>query len=234
MLAIMKREISSYFSSAIGYIILAAFYVFGGLYFYMTSLLANNTSLADTFGNLFVILIFMIPVLTMRLFSEEKKQKTDQALLTAPVSLLSIALGKYFAALIMYLICIAITLVYAIVISFFNAPSWVTVLTNFLGIFLLGAALIAIGMFLSSITENQIIAAISGIVIGIFIFMIDAIASAISIPFVNTVLKKISFMSHYNNFTLGILSLADVVFFISVCVLFVFLTIRVFEKKRWS
>lgn len=234
MLAIMKREISSYFSSAIGYIILAAFYVFGGLYFYMTSLLANNTSLSDTFGNLFVILIFMIPVLTMRLFSEEKKQKTDQALLTAPVNLLSIALGKYFAALIMYLICIAITLIYAVIISFFTAPSWVTILTNFLGIFLLGAALIAIGMFLSSITENQIIAAISGIVVGIFIFMMDAIAGAISVPFVNNILKEISFMSHYNNFTLGVLSLADVVFFISVCVLFIFLTVRVFEKKRWN
>lgn len=234
MSAIIKRELLSYFSSAIGYIILAAFYVFGGFYFYMSALMSNTTDLSYTFSSLFIILIFIIPILTMRLFSEEKKQKTDQALLTAPVSLTTIALGKYLAALLMYTFCIAITLVYAVVIAFFNAPSWETVLCNFLGLFLLGAALIAIGMFLSSITENQIVAAISGIVVGVFILFIDTIAQAVSVEFLSSMLKKISFTSHYNNFTLGIIGLKDVVFFVSICFLFVFLTVRVFEKKRWS
>ena len=234
MAAIIRRELSAYFSSAIGYIVLAAFYVFGRFYFYMSALMANTTDLSYTFSSLFIILIFIIPLLTMRLFSEEKKQKTDQALLTAPVSLTAIALGKYVAALLMYIFCIAITLVYAVIIAFFNAPSWETVLGNFLGLFLLGAALIAIGMFLSSITENQIVAAISGIVAGVFILMMDAIAQAVSVEFLSNALKKISFMSHYNNFTLGIIGLKDVVFFVSVCFLFVFLTVRVFEKKRWS
>ena len=183
---------------------------------------------------MFVIMIFVIPILTMRLFSEEKKQKTDQVLLTAPVSLTSIVLGKYFAALIMYLFCILITLVYAVIISFFNTPDWITVLGNFLGIFLLGAALIAIGMFLSSITENQIVAAIGGIVVGVLMLFMDSIAQAISVDFISNILKKISFMSYYNNFTLGVLNLKDIVFFLSVCVLFIFFTIRVFEKKRWS
>ena len=196
--------------------------------------MSNTTDLSYTFSSLFVIMIFVIPILTMRLFSEEKKQKTDQALLTAPVSLTAIALGKYIAALIMYLFCILITLVYAVIISFFNAPDWTTVLGNFLGIFLLGAALIAIGMFLSSITENQIVAAIGGIVVGVLMLFMDSIAQAISVEFVSDILKKISFMSYYNNFTLGVVSLKDIVFFVSVCVLFVFFTIRVFEKKRWS
>lgn len=234
MAAIIKRELSAYFSSAIGYIVLAAFYVFGGFYFYMSALMANTTDLSYTFSSLFIILIFIIPILTMRLFSEEKKQKTDQALLTAPVSLTAITLGKYVAALLMYIFCIAITLVYAVIIAFFNAPSWETVFGSFFGLFLLGAALIAIGMFLSSITENQIVAAISGIVAGVFILMMDAIAQAVSVEFISNALKKISFMSHYNNFTLGIIGLKDVVFFVSVCFLFVFLTVRVFEKKRWS
>ncbi len=235
MIAILKRELSAYFSSAIGYIVLAAFYVFGGFYFYMSSLMSNTTDLSYTFSSLFIILIFIIPILTMRLFSEDKKQKTDQALLTASVSLTAITLGKYFAALLMYLLCISITLVYAIIISFFNAPSWETVLGNFLGLFLLGASLIAIGMFFSSITENQIVAAIGGIVAGLIIFLMDAIAHAVSsVEFLSNILKKISFMSYYNNFTLGIIGLKDVVFFLSVCFLFVFLTVRVFEKKRWS
>ena len=132
MAAIIKREISAYFLSAIGYIVLAAFYIFGGFYFYMSVLMSNTTDLSYTFSSLFVIMIFVIPILTMRLFSEEKKQKTDQVLLTAPVSLTSIVLGKYFAALIMYLFCILITLVYAVIISFFNTPDWITVLGNFL------------------------------------------------------------------------------------------------------
>ena len=234
MAAIIKREISAYFLSAIGYIVLAAFYIFGGFYFYMSVLMSNTTDLSYTFSSLFVIMIFVIPILTMRLFSEEKKQKTDQVLLTAPVRLTSIVLGKYFAALIMYLFCILITLVYAVIISFFNTPDWITVLGNFLGIFLLGAALIAIGMFLSSITENQIVAAIGGIVVGVLMLFMDSIAQAISVDFISNILKKISFMSYYNNFTLGVLNLKDIVFFLSVCVLFIFFTIRVFEKKRWS
>ena len=134
----------------------------------------------------------------------------------------------------MYLFCILITLVYAVIISFFNSPNWTTVLGNFLGIFLLGAALIAIGMLLSSITENQIVAAIGGIVVGVLMLFMDSIAQAISVEFISNILKKISFMSYYNNFTLGVVSLKDIVFFLSVCVLFIFFTIRVFEKKRWS
>ena len=134
----------------------------------------------------------------------------------------------------MYLFCISITLVYAVIISLFNTPDWTTVLGNFLGIFLLGAALIAIGMFLSSITENQIVAAIGGIVVGVLMLFMDSIAQAISVDFISNILKKISFMSYYNNFTLGVLNLKDIVFFVSVCVLFIFFTIRVFEKKRWS
>ena len=99
---------------------------------------------------------------------------------------------------------------------------------------MLGAALIAIGMFLSSITENQIVAAIGGIVVGVLMLFMDSIAQAISVDFISNILKKISFMSYYNNFTLGVLNLKDIVFFLSVCVLFIFFTIRVFEKKRWS
>lgn len=234
MKAIIKREISAYFSSAIGYIVLSAFYVFGGFYFYISSLVSNTTDLSYTFSSLFIILIFIIPILTMRLFSEEKKQKTDQALLTAPISLTSMTLGKYFAAIIMYLLCILITLVYAIIIACFNMPDWTTILGNFLGIFLLGASLISIGMFLSSITENQIIAAVSGVAVGVLILFMDSIAQSVPVEFISDILKKISFISYYNNFTLGIVSLKDIVFFISVCVLFIFLTVRVFDKKRWS
>ena len=108
----MKRELNSYFSSAIGYIFIAVFYVFAGFYFFATCLLSGYSTLSYVFSNMFAIAVFLVPVLTMRLWSEEKKQKTDQALFTAPVKLLPIVLGKYFAALIIYAISLAIFLVF--------------------------------------------------------------------------------------------------------------------------
>ncbi len=234
MTAILKRELSSYFSSAIGYIVLAVFYLFAGIYFFSASLYRNSASLNNVFSNLFTVVAFLIPILTMRLISEDKKQKTDQALFTAPVRLSSIALGKYFAALILYVISISVTLLYAIVISFFVRPDWPVVLGNFLGLFLLGAALIAIGMFLSSLTENQVIAAVSGFAVAIFVIMMDFISSIIPVQFISNILRNISFTAHYSDFTMGIFNLVDVFFFLSVSALFVFLTVRIFEKKRWS
>lgn len=234
MFAILKKEISSYFISPIGYIVMTIYWIFGGFYFYLTSLAQNSSSLTYMFSNLFIITVFIIPILTMRLFSEEKKQKTDQLLLTVPIPLRSVVIGKYLAALIMFIICIAISFVYTITISFFTPPDFAVILGNLLGIILLSAALISIGMFLSSLTENQIIAAISGFAVGILILLLDTIAKYIPTEFLSNVFSKLSFMSHYNNFTLGVINLIDIIFFISVCIIFNFLTVRVFEKKRWA
>ena len=234
MLAILKREISAYFKSSIGYIVMTIYFIFGGFYFYLTSLAQNSASLTYMFSNMFIITVFIIPVITMRLLSEEKKQKTDQLLLTSPISLTSVILGKYFASLIMFFVCISITFLYTITIAFFTHPDYPVILGNLLGIILLSASLISIGMFLSSLTENQIVAAISGFAAGIFILLLDTIAKYIPIDFLSKVFSKLSFMTHYNNFTLGVINLVDIVFFISVCLIFNFLTVRVFEKKRWA
>ena len=233
MVAIMKRELSAYFSSAIGYIFLAGYYFFSGLFFQAT--LASNTgSMTMIFANMFTIILFLTPILTMRLWSEEKKQKTDQALFTAPVKLLPVTLGKYFAALIVFVISLAINLVYAMVISFFTTPEWSVILGNMVGLFLLGAALIAIGMFISALTENQVIAAVGGFGVAFLVMLMDALPSIIPGDFFLELITNLSFNNHYNDFSYGILNLTDVVFFLSVIVLFVFLTVRVFEKKRWS
>lgn len=233
MVAIMKRELSAYFSSAIGYIFLAVYYLFSGLFFQAT--LASNTgNMSMIFGNMFTIILFLTPILTMRLWSEEKKQKTDQALFTAPVKLLPVTLGKYFAALIVFIISLAINLVYAMVISFFTAPEWSVILGNMVGLFLLGAALIAIGMFISALTENQVIAAVGGFGVAFFVMLMDALPTIIPGDFFLKLITNLSFNNHYKEFSYGILNLTDVIFFLSVIVLFVFLTVRVFEKKRWG
>ena len=234
MSAVMKRELNYYFSSAIGYIFIAVFYVFAGFYFFATCLLSGYSTLSYVFSNMFAIAVFLVPVLTMRLWSEEKKQKTDQALFTAPVKLLPIVLGKYFAALIIYAISLAIFLVFGLVISCFVTPEWSVIIGNLIGLFLLGAALIAIGMFLSSLTENQVIAAVSGFAVGLVIMMLDSIGSLFSNTFLVSIFTNLSFNAHYTNFTTGLLNFVDVIFFLSVISVFVFLTVRVFEKKRWS
>ena len=234
MTAILKRELGSFFHSAIGYIVLAVFYAFAGLFFYLYCLYSNSASLNNVFGNMFLIILFVVPIITMKSFSEERKQKTEQALLTSPASIFQIVMGKFLGAFVMYCICIAIFLVFALVICFFTTPQWSVVIGNFVGVLLLGAALIAIDIFISSLTESQVISAVVGVAAGLVIYMLDSLASLVTVDFISTIISSISFLPHYTNFTNGIFSLADIVFFASVVGIFLFLTVRVFEKKRWS
>lgn len=234
MFAIFRRELRNYFSSPIAYIYIAVYYALSSFYFFGTTLVANSTNLSYVFSSLFTISIFMIPILTMRLLSEDKKYKTDQALLTAPVSLLSVVMGKYLAALLVYLIGIGITLVFAVIVAFFTPPDWAVVFGHFLGTLLLGAALIAIGTFISSLTENQVVAAVGGFVVGFALMLVDSLSSIVQSPLLQGIINGVSFTARYQSFTVGVLDLADVLFFLSVCVAFIFFTVRVFEKRRWS
>lgn len=233
MNAIFKREMKSYFTSPLGYIFLAAILFFGGLYF---ALLINNSvsDISFLFQNLLLIVTVLIPLLTMRLMSEEKKQKTDQLLLTAPVNIGGVVLGKYFAALVMYLISISSTIVYMIVLATFKAPNWNIFLGNFLALALLGGALLAIGLFISSLTESQVIAAISTFAVMIIILLLDGIATSVPEGILRKIIVNISFTSRYKDLVGGILNISHVIFFISVIVIFNFLTAKMLERKRWS
>ena len=234
MSAIFKRELSAYFNSAIAYVAMAVFFFFSGTFFYKYCFLYNSASLTAVFGNMFFIILFIIPIITMKTFSEEKRQKTDQALLTSPTSLTEIVIGKFLGAFTLYFICCLIFLFYAVVISFFASPDWAVVLCTFLGVVLLGASLIAINVFISSLTESMIIAAIAGMGVGYVIYMLSSFIEMINVGFITFILDKINFLTYYTNFTYGVLSLVDVVFFLSVTGLFLFFTIRVLEKRRWS
>ena len=191
--------------------------------------------MSGVFTSLFLIVVILIPVLTMRLFSEEKKQKTEQGLLTAPVSIGGIVLGKYFAALTMYTFGIVILFLYALILSFFGAVAWGIVVSNVLALFLLGAAFIAVTLFISSLTENQVVAAVLGIIALFVLYMLDVLAQfAEKLPVIPTVLNALSFYTRYYDFTVGLFDPASVLFYISTAVIFNFFTVRVFEKRRWS
>lgn len=234
MSAILKRELNAYFSSATAYVVMAVFFFFSGLFFNYYCISANSSSLSYVFGNMFYIVMFLIPIITMKTFAEEKKQKSDQALLTAPTSLTEIVLGKFMGAFILYFICCCIFLVYALVISFFTTPEWSVIICTFIGMLLLGASLIAINVFISVLTESMVIAAVIGMGAGLVISMTNYLVSLIPVEWIKNIINKINFLSYYENFTYGILSIVDVVFFLSVTALFLFFTVRVLDKRRWS
>lgn len=232
--AILKRELSAYFNSAIAYVVMAVYFFFAGLYFYFYCFESNTTSLTGVFNNMIYIILFLVPIITMKSFAEEKRQKTDQALLTAPVNLTEIVMGKFLGAYILYAICSVIFLVFAVVISFFAAPSWSVILCTFIGVLLFGAALIAINIFISVLTESMIVAAIFGMAVGFVILMMTTFTSVIPFEWLSAALEKINFITYYVNFSYGLLNITDIVFFLSFAALFIFFTVRVLEKRRWS
>lgn len=234
MTAIYKREMRSYLTSPVGYVFLAVFYAISGYYFFATSLVGNTTDMSYVFSNLFGIVIFLVPMLTMRLFSEERRQKTEQALFTAPVRFTGIVMGKFLACLTMYLMGMGITLVYFLVLCAFRIPDAAVFFGNFLGLGLLGAALCAIGIFISSLTESQVIAAVGSLAIGLLLLFSNSFTPVVSNRLVSKLILNCSFYEHYLDFTRGLLNLADLTFFVSITGLFLFLTVRHLERRRIS
>ena len=229
--AIFKREIRSYFTSPLGYVVLTVFALFEGFFFYY--LFYNNYGdITALFSSLLTISMFLCPVLTMRLMSEDKRLKVDQALLTAPVNLFSIVFGKFLAAFAVYAAAFSLTLVNQLIFAMFT--DWNIYFGNLFGNLLLGAALIAIGLFISSLTESQLVSAVVSFGVVLMLIMMDTIASAIKVEFLAKAVNSLSFVVRQQNFLSGILDFSDLFFFISITATFLFLSVRMLEKKRWA
>ncbi len=234
MTAVLKRELKAYFYSPIGYVCVGMMMLLYGFYFYQVMLLGSSSNIASVYGAMFIWGMMFIPIITMRSFSEETKNKTDQALLTAPVGVTSIVIGKFLAGFIVYAIATVGSLVPAIIIGIFSSPSWPLIFGNFLGTLLYGAAMVSIGVFLSSLTQSQVVAAVATYGVTIFLLMVDQFSSNISNAVVQKIIQWISFNSRYTPFTKGMLDVSSMVFFLSVIAVFVFLTARKLESRRWS
>lgn len=241
--AIYRREIGAFFSSPVGYVFLTVCYIISGIYFYNNTIASSTTDTSSFFTNIFMILLILIPLLTMKTFSEEKKEKTEQGLLTAPVGLTSVVLGKYFAALTIYTLSISIVWIYGIILSFFGKVAWATIFSNWLALIFLGCAYIAIGIFISSLTESQMVSAVITLVLILFSFTLDILAQNSSSGFlskffsaaaVQKVISALSFYMRYYEFTNGIFNLSSILFYLSTAVIFIFLTVRIFERRRWN
>lgn len=233
MLAIFKREFKSYFTSPIGYVCLAVFAIFEGFYFSMVYS-AGYPDLSYVYSGMFTIALFIIPILTMRLLSDDKRQKVDQALLTAPISLWSIAVGKFLASLTVFTLGFSPTLIYQLILQAVSSPDWLVFFGNYLGIVLVGSALISLGLFISSLTESQVVSAVGSFAASLAIISLDSLMSVVKSDFVSKIVSWISFSSRYSAFVSGTFDFTNLIFFLSFTAVFLFLTVRMLEKKRYS
>ena len=233
MTAVFKREFRSYFSTPVGFIVIAAFYFFLGLYFSLIYS-SGRPDIAMVIVAMSTVIVFTMPILTMRLMSEDRRQKVDQALLTAPVSLTSIVLGKYLAALAVFAIGFAPTVIFEIIIATYVSVNVMSYIYALFGMLLLGSALISIGMFISSLTESSVISAILTLVINILVLYMSNFASMINISWLSKVIEKAAFITAFENFGENIFSVTDVLYFVSISAAFLFLCVRSLDKRRWA
>ena len=233
MSAVFKREFRSYFSTPIGFIVLAVFYFFLGLYFWMIYSL-GNPDLAMVVTAMSTVAVFTMPVITMRLMSEDRRQKVDQALLTAPVSLTSIVMGKFFAALAVFALGFAPTVIFEIIIATYVSVNIMSYIYALLGVLLLGSTLISMGMFISSLTESSVISAILTLVINILALYMSSFASMINVSWLANIVEKAAFITAFENFGENIFSIPDVIYFLSISAAFLFLCVRSLDKRRWA
>lgn len=287
MTAIYKRELKAYLTSMTGYIFMAFIMFLVGIYFTAYNLTYGYSHFGYVLSSSVFAFLIVVPILTMRLLAEEKRQKTDQILLTAPVRVMDIILGKYFAILTIFTIPVLLFCLYPILLSSFGTVAFPMAYTSIIGYYFLGAAYLAVGMFISSLTESQVIAAVlafgallvsymitgltqfisssafasfSGftiiiIIIGIIAYSMTknyAYAAGVALVLecittilylykstlfssaIANILNVIDLASRYENFVNGIFDVTGIIYFLSVIILFIFLTVQSLQKRRWS
>ena len=234
MFAVFKRELKAYFTTPIGYIFIGMFLVISGYMFSLINLFGRSPEIELIFGNLVFVFLFLVPVLTMRLLSEEKNLKTDQVLLTSPVSVTGIVIGKFLAAVSIFLITLLSTSIYTMVIDAHADMAYAQIITSYFGFALLGSAFISIGMFISSLTENQAVSAVSTFAVLLILYIINWASNATGNIVIKVLVSLLDVTSRYSEFGMGVLSVEPIVYYLSIIGVFIFLTIRSVEQRRWN
>ena len=222
--AVLKKELKSYFLSPIGYVVVGILLFVFTVFFYLTTVASGGVDLgALYFYTALYGLMITVPILTMRMFAEERKTGTEQLILTSPVSIVGVVLGKFFAAMFVILIALLISFMYFGIISYFGNPNIIVVLVIMLGFLLVSGAAISVGMFASSITENQVIA---GIITIAFLIM------SLFVPQLGEEFEMISIMDFYQYFPSGVISVPEVVGAVSFTLMFMAFTIIVMQRRK--
>jgi len=240
MIAIYKREFKAFFQSMTGWLFVAATMFITGMYFMAINLLSGYTSVSNTLASSLFIYLITIPILTMRILSEERKQKIDQLILTAPISIGKIVIGKYLAMCSVLFIPIMVVASYPLILSVFGTVSYAEDYTIIFGFLLYGMAAIALGLFISSITENQVIAAIVSFGAMFATYMMSAITSLLTstenmiTKALSVVLNVFDFSSRFDKLLNGQFDVSVFVYYITIIVMFLFLTAQSIQKRRYS
>ena len=234
-LILAKKEINYYFNSPLGYIVISVFLIVSGWLFMQGFFITGQASMRAFFNLLPILFIFVLPAITMSLWAEEKRSGTIEVLMTFPAKATSIVLGKFFSCFIFLFLTLILTLPIPYMISNLGNPDMGTMLAGYIGALLLGSAYIAIGLWVSSVTKNQIISFVITIVI-IFAFYIIGNSFIIGSfpPEIAAICKFLSFNTHFNSILRGVISLSDVVYYLSVIVFFLFLNVRTVGMKKWG
>lgn len=254
--AIYSKEMRSYFVSPVAYVIAGVFLFLSGYLFRnilmqfnlwclqfsqrsqmmgmggMPNLNLNEMVVTQFFAVMDFIWLLVVPMLTMRLFAEEKKNGTIELLMTSPISTVQMLLGKYFACLSLYTLIVALTSVYCIILEIYGSPDWGPILTAYLGYLLLGGTFISVGILASALTENQIVAVLLSFGMLLMLWLIDWSASFAG-PTAAKLLHYLSFIEHLQDFQRGVIDTKDVIFYLSFIFFSLFLTTRALESRRW-
>lgn len=224
MWAIIKKEFKSYFLSPIGYVVVGILLLVCSVFFYLTTIQTGSIDLSSLYYYVALYgIIIAAPILTMRMFSEERKNGTEQLILTAPISITKVVLGKLIAALGVIIITLLISFGYFGIISIFGKASIMSVLTSMLGFLLVSIAAISVGMFASSITENQVISAIITVAFLILSLFIENISSSFA---------NLCIINFYEKFPVGIISLNEIAGLVSFSIVFISLTILLMQRRK--
>ncbi len=233
VMPIFRREMSAYFFSPTAYIVISVFLIFTGWFFTSQLFLADDSSLRSVFGTIPFIFIFFAPAITMRLISEERKSGTIELLVTMPLSDLDIVVGKYLAGLGLLAVAVLFTFPYALTILVLGKPDIGMMVTGYLGLLLMGASYIAVGVFASTVSKNQVVSFIIAFMIIFFLFLLDKFLSVMP-SYLVPVLQYLSIDYHYNNIGRGVIDSRDIVYYLSLIVFMLSLARLSIESRKWS
>ena len=248
--AIAQKELKSYFSSPIGYITIGFFALLYG-FFYFTilsyfvrqsmqmgamggpqSLNINQVFIRQLLQNVTILVLFIMPMVTMRTYSEEKRSGTIELLLTSPLTDVQIILGKFFGALALWAIMLAVSLIHLALLFIYSSPEWKPIATAYLGLLLLGGCFISVGLFISSLTKNQIVAGMVTFATFLFLWVITWIGSFAG-PTIDGLTQYLSIIDHYDDFGKGVLDTTHLIYYVSFITFGLFLTAKSVDSERW-
>jgi ABC-2 type transport system permease protein len=249
ILAIAQREVNAYFGSPIAYVLIGFFALLFGWFFYvplaffqqqsmqagmnpMQTMNINQMLIGPTLMNTTVIMLFLFPLITMRTYAEEKRSGTIELLLTSPVTDVQIIIGKFLGAMALYACMLAVSLIHIAILFRYGNPEWKPILTGYLGLLMMGGCFLSLGLFISSLTKNQIVAAMATFAVFLMLWVINWIGTFVG-PTTQAVLAHLSLTEHFDDFARGIIDTKHVVYYLSFMAFGLFLTAKSVDSERW-